>query len=419
MNLRPLTSLALIACCSAANASPAPTFAAEAETTRAATPAAQEGQVGPQQQRPKRARRRQQTTPKETAKAFADAEALAAGVEGLEAIRRQSGTSAWVDDEATPVAIDVWDSLPGLRFQQLETVFFTSKKATNANDGSKKWKVHHRLPRLVHLVPGVGGYMNTEVVEVTTKADAALADAQSFSTKYQRLVVDKAVAWGEYAGAFSRDGERNARVALAREQVFCGGPLAWSDIGLELALLEQDAETTTYAGRLKRASGLTVRESFTDFRLYVERASGLPTQWQMQSVESLQGGVGLTSIVDVRERRELAIPEELRGAIEERLVAAWRAARVRAWRMEGNEGEPPAAVASATPEAGAIHVPEAILIPTRMLLTTNIDLELRELAIELPQLIAAPDRAFERPWLTGEVWVDSPRADYWDPPKQD
>jgi hypothetical protein len=347
--------------------------------------------------------RRQRREPQGLERHFRDPAAVEAGRAGLQRMLRAAGAAAWIGEGEERVQGDVWPSLPGLSYQLLETTYQLEER------DSDRWRVHHRLPRLVHLAPGDEGYVVTEVV-------ASTASGKDYSATYQRAIVDGPVAWSEYAGKYTRDGEYKSRMLITREQVFGTLPLCLSEQALEVASIRRDDQAELLAVRLPRPSLLGATETVTELVLYVDPQSGLPLQWQFQSEEARNVRSDLRFIWDLVETRELALPEEVRADVERRLVEAWRAARVAAWRADGNQGDPPAAVTEALPDPRSVEIPTSVVIPAQQLMTTDVQTQYKEYLYERPQIGPLPGGALDRPWLTNEVWSSPTRADHWDPP---
>lgn len=337
---------------------------------------------------------------------FANESNVAAGRAGIEAMQRATGTAAWIEDEGGLVQVPVWESLPGLRYQLLETTWIAEQRS------SDRFRVHHRLPRLVHLMPETGGYVLTEVVYSSD-------DGEDYRASYQRVIVDGPISWTELDQRYEREGENKARMLIAREHLFGTLPLCLSDLRAEVAEVRVGGDLDCYAFRLRRPSLLGSTETVSELALYLDPETNLPVRWQFQTDDAIRVESDLVSLVEIKEMREVPLSDAVRAEVEERLVKAWRKARIAAWRADnGADAEPPAELVQAVPDAATVHVPESFMTPYRQLMSTDTSAVLKEFVYEEPVLVELPEGAFDRPWLTNVVWQSPVRADFWDPPAE-
>lgn len=335
---------------------------------------------------------------------FSDPAAVEAGRAGLSRLLRATGAAAWVEGSEPEIEVDVWSSLPGLRYQVLETTY------EYEGTGTDRWHVHHRLPRLVHLAPGDEGYVLTEVV-------SSPRDGGDFNVTFQRAIVDGPVAWSELASTYTREGDLQSRMLHMRESVLGAAPLCFPEV--EIARIRRDDSAELFAVRLPRPSMVSATESVRELVLYVDPSTGAPLQWQFQTDETVRVGGNVRIAWSVRGSRQVPLAPEVRADLERRLVEAWRAERIAAWRAEGNEGEPPSAVAESRPPSDALRVPTAVTLPSVQLMSTQPASRIKRFEVEEAAFLPLPDGALDRPWLIGRVWTSPVHADFWDPPTAD
>lgn len=359
-----------------------------------------------------RARRAQGPRRRGAEDIFDDRAAAAAADRELEALGRRQGTRAWIEGEHD-VSVDIWSSLPGVRYDLLETTWINM--SANGAEDQDGWIVHHRLPRLVHVAPPGQGYLLSEFV-----TDSELGD--DFASTYQRLVSDGEVAWAEMGGGAVRDpdAERRAQGLIAREQFLTLFPLALDGVQHRRAFLREESDGTRIVlFRLGRPLQLSEMESARDFALYLDGEDGRPTQFQFETLESQGFRNRFTLALDYDDWRRVPLSDEVRAAVRERLVEAWRAAHVAAWvaaQPDPTVADPPAAVRDARPDEELIHVPSEFLLPYRRYQGGIGARQLTELWLEDPVVEGLHDGALERPWMTGLLFGRPVRADFWDPP---
>jgi hypothetical protein len=231
-------------------------------------------------------------------------------------------------------------------------------------------------------------------------------------------VVDGRVAWSEVQGVgANRNGDRPARMLLAREQTLGALPVTLPEVAAEFALLREDDQVVVVATRLGRPTMFSSTEAVRHLVLYLDAASGLPLQWQFQTEEMRTVASDMNVIWTVRETVDVELPAEVRADLERRLVEAWREERVAAWRAAGNEGEPPAELTGATPPADAFGIPTTFRLPALQIVATDPQARIKRFELVEPAVVPLPEGALDRPWLTNELWVSPVRADHWDPPR--
>ncbi|MEO0649799.1 MAG: hypothetical protein AAFZ65_03870 [Planctomycetota bacterium] len=331
-------------------------------------------------------------------RSLADPDARAAGVEGLAELKRELGAAAWIDVDGDRIQVDVWPSMRGFRYQELETTFVPEERGG-------KMRVHYRTPRLVHVEPNANGYVRQEVVEES-------ANKKQYFASYQRAVVDGQVAWGEAGKHFDRNGADRSRAVVARELSLLSFPLGVSAVPHDVALVREDEQAVVYALRFKRPLQVSDLERATDFVLFCDPETGEPLQWQYQTQVAVERESGVISAADIRELRRMPLDEELRAAVRSQLLEKWRKRRTAEWRAQGNTGEPPA---FDPPAEGAIHIPTEVVLPARMLMSNDPEVQVREFRIEVREHLPLPEGALDRPWVTQEVWAEADRANFWDP----
>ena len=348
--------------------------------------------------------------PNSAANAYTDPAARKRAMEDLELLGRRHGARAWVEDELG-VSVDVWSSLPGLRFDLLETTWVNlDPTGASAEDN---WMVHHRLPRLVHLQAASSGYMLSEYV-----TDSDMGD--SYASVYQRMVSDGEVAWAESPQGPFREpvAEQRARGLVGRELLLSLFPLGLDAQKRRITFLrDEESGASVYMIKLTRPINIFEMESAKEFALYVDREDGLPIQLQFRTIES--EGFDYTVSLDFADWRHVPLTEQIRASLRTRLIEAWRAKRVEDWVAQQPDPEfadPPTELLEGEPAPESIMIPEELILPYRRYMGGIDAPQLTELWMEDPVLEALPPAALERPWLSGRLFGHPVRADFWDPP---
>lgn len=250
---------------------------------------------------------------------------------------------------------EAFDALPGLRYQVLETLF--------AAEG-QKWRVHHRVPHLVHFTPAGDGFCKSEFVDMAQEGPL-----------YRRHVLHDNVAWGELRGQYDRSPQvvAQAETALRRELFLATVPFSLAGHGAQ-----------TQFRRAEQVDGRTLH-------VYMLR---------------LQVPVVLESVEEISEFLLFVDPQNKR-------VAQLK------WRFSGDDRwtEDPFVWAHVDFE-GERRVGGVTLPHERTYWRAETSLY-HHYVVEDPQAVELPGPALRRPWIAGVVYDTPDRADHWDPPPKE
>lgn len=330
---------------------------------------------------------------------FDDPAAVAAGREALERSLLALGAVAVVGEPgAFQAQVPLVDVIPGFVHQGLYTELVLTQRA---HIDPTSWRVHSRVPFFARHAPNGDGYA---IGEYTTQASPSEV---RFVPVYNRYVVVGERAWSEQAGIYARtqDAEANARWHVMRTFVLGAWPLALQTYAAEMAALEGDpAEDPSYELRFDRKWRPLEHEWIQDYYLVLDRATHVPRQLQFHVVQNDRAhrrSLIQWAFADFDSWRSVPIPEDVRAAWRERLIAAWHQA-------SGREGEV---------DPDSLRVPEVLLVPGMVTLWRN-EAE-KQLVMESTRhaFEALPDASLDFPWLVDDrVWSTPERADAWDPP---